>query len=207
MTTETEYLFDTREAWLGGFMDAAAPKFESMGYPLPENIRISINEPTASKRGKGALGKCFHPTESASGHWEIFLNPVIETVTRLADVLTHELIHTVCFNDGHGKTFGTIARALGLDGALTKTEAGAGWFKWAAPIIEALGPMPYAPMNNPARKVSETYLLKLECDQCGWLARVSKKHVFANMTCPDMECGGNLLATDKAGNVVNNANG
>jgi len=197
------YLFDTREGWLEGFRDAMAPKLEVLGYTLPDNIRISINEPTASKRGKGAYGKCFHPSESSSGHWEIFLNPIIETVDVLACTLTHELIHTVCFEDGHGKVFGSIARAMGLDGKLTATVAGKSWFQWATPIIEALGPIPYSAMNNPARKVSETYLLKLECNNCGWLARASKKHVFDNMTCPDMECGGSIIAYDKAGNAVN----
>lgn len=201
--SDTIYLFDTREAWLGGFMDAMAPKLDAMGHTLPENIRISINEPTASKRGKGPLGKCFHPSESESGHWEIFLNPCHETTDALCATLTHELVHTTCFNDGHGKLFGSIVRSLGLEGQLTKTYGGSDWYKWATPVIEALGPYPGAAMNNPQRKVSETYLLKLQCDSCGWLARASAKHVFDNMTCPDMECGGSIIAYNKAGEPVN----
>lgn len=190
--TDTTYLYDTREAWLHAFLDAASPLFAEHGFPLPDNIRISVSEPMASKRGVGAIGKCYPPSMSASGHYEIFLNPVLEGEARIADVLTHEACHTVT-SDGHGKAFETIARAMGLEGKLTATVAGPQWFAWAQPILEALGPMPYASMSAAKRKVKKTYLLKLECPDCGWLARVTAKHAHDGMTCPVPDCDGELI--------------
>lgn len=198
------YLFDTREAWLNAFADAASPMFSDNGFPLPDNIRISVSEPTASKRGKGAAGKCFSPEQSKSGHYEIFLNPILETEAQLAATLTHELIHTVCFEDGHGKVFLRLARALGLEGRAVATYAGDGWRQWAEPIMAALGPIPYAPMKEVRTKVAESYTLKTTCPDCGWLARVTAKHIepFSVLYCPVPECSGELQAFGRNGERI-----
>lgn len=185
------YLFETREQWLNAFKDAAYPQFVAAGFPLPENIRISVSEPTASKRGVGKIGVCYPPALSSDASWEIFLNPVIEGEARIADVLTHELCHTVT-SDGHGKQFAKIATALGLVGKMTATTAGPNWFHWAEPILNALGPMPYASMSTANRKVKKTYLLKLSCPDCGWLARVTAAHTCDGMSCPMPDCDGSL---------------
>lgn len=185
------YQYENREAWLNAFKDASFPVFVAAGFPLPDNIRISVSEPTGSKRGSGPIGKCYPPALSSDGSYEIFINPILEGEARIADVLTHELCHTVT-SDGHGKQFGKCATAVGLTGKLTATIAGPQWFHWATPILEALGPMPYASMSTANRKVKKTYLLKLSCPDCGWLARVTAAHTHDGMTCPVPNCDGEL---------------
>ena len=85
------------------------------------------------------------------------------TDSRMADIFTHELIHTVVYDDGHGPQFKKIANALGLGGKMTSTIATADWYKWAAPILEHLGPMPYAEIMLEAVKTKKTYQHKVQC--------------------------------------------
>lgn len=201
-----EPLFETREAWLWAFLDAARPRFEALNAPIPANVRLSVGHMSTGYRSR-ALGETYSPAMSADGHYEIFISPKNESAARIADVLTHELIHTVCWNDGHGKEFGRIARGLGLVGPLTATSAGQDWFAWAAPILEALGPLPYSPMLDmagrapspeprpaptpgapatgapatggfrPGFKKKPTFARKVYCPDCGWTARVSAVHI------------------------------
>jgi hypothetical protein len=198
--------FETREAWLWAFVDAARPYFDALNASIPENIRVSVGHMSTGYRSR-AIGETYSPHMSADGHYEIFISPKNIEAARIADVLTHELIHTVCWSDGHGREFGRIARGLGLAGPLTATHGGPDWFAWAAPILEALGPIPYAPMLDmpgaaaprdpqapaapgatPAptpptaggympRKKKPTFARKVHCPDCGWTARVSAVHI------------------------------
>lgn len=85
--------YETREAWLTAFIDAARPHFEAVDAPLPMNIRVSVSMPGTSKRGRGVAGECWSTSASTDGHFELFIRAVLETEARIADVLTHELVH------------------------------------------------------------------------------------------------------------------
>lgn len=188
-------LISDREAWLNAFVERARPQFEAAGFPIPINIRVSIGLPSTGYRSN-VIGECFAPSVSADGHYEIFISPRVSTGdARLADILTHELCHASA-SMAHDKQFSKLARALGLEGKLTATTAGADWFAWASPILEELGPMDFAALAHIApRKKKATFLLKLECPDCGWLARVTKSHVLphTHLDCPNPECDGILV--------------
>lgn len=188
-----------REDWLNQFKAASAPHFERVGYPLPPNVRVSIGLPSTGYRSK-VIGECFAPSVSNDGHFEIFLNPKRMgdedmNLARLADVLTHELCHAAAGMD-HGEHFKACARALGLEGKLTATTAGSDWFQWAQPILDALGDMDFASLGDiQPRKKKQTFLLKVECPDCGWLARVTKTHIapHTHLNCPVPDCEGIML--------------
>lgn len=190
--------YENREGWLNAFIDAARPKFEDVGAPIPMNTRVSVGFPSTGYRSS-VIGECWSSEASADGHFEIFINPTNETEARLADILTHELIHAALGHaEGHGVGFKRVARALGLDGPLRATVAGAGWFKWAAPILAELGPMPYAALKQdmkPPRKKKPTYLLKAHCPDCGFIARVTMAHVtpHTHLNCCNPECDSLLI--------------
>lgn len=188
---------ETREQWLNAFKDKAAPLFASAGYPIPSNVRISIGFTSGGTRGK-RIGECWGEAASSDGSFEIFIKPSLLSDARIADVLTHELIHAAVGLDAkHGKVFKACATALGLEGKMTATTAGEGWYAWALPLLDQLGPMPYAAItgNMGGKKKQATALLKVECDnhECGWLARVTLKHLEPHDTldCPT-GCGGSL---------------
>ncbi|API59614.1 hypothetical protein BSL82_10045 [Tardibacter chloracetimidivorans] len=188
-----------REAWLNAFAREARPAFDEAGYPLPENVRIAIGFPSSGKRSK-VIGECWTDAASADGHFEIFLRPSLESDARIADVLTHELVHAaVGIEARHGGPFARCARALGLEGKLTATTAGEAWREWALPILEKLGPLPHAPLTSAnlssAKPKQGTRMLKLTCNKCGFTCRTTQKHIDAagdGLICPIPICDGDL---------------
>lgn len=202
MNALTNYQYETREAWLNAFIAYARPEFERVGAPLPERVRVSVGFTSHGARSN-RIGECWHNEASADGYFEIFLKPTIETDSRMADILTHELVHAaVGIEAQHGPKFKAVATALGLTGKMTATTASAAWYSWALPILDILGPMPYGALQDgksTAKPKQKTNLLKCECDACGFTARVTAKWInramdnAGSMRCPDPSCGGTFV--------------
>lgn len=189
--------YRTREDWLNAFVDYARVEFANAGYPLPDKVRVSVGFTSTGKRGN-RIGECWSDMASEDGHFEIFLRPSLETDARICDVLTHELCHAaVGLAAKHGPKFAACAKAVGLEGKMTATVASKRWYDWALPILSDMGPMPYAKLNegeSTGRPKQKTNLLKVECPSCGWLARVTSKHIepHSHLNCPNPECVGVL---------------
>ena len=191
--------YATREEFLNAFIEGARPHFERVNAPLPTNVRVAVGFTSRGSKGQ-RIGECWSDAASGDGHFEIFIQPTLTDAARICDVLTHELIHAaVGLDAGHNATFKRVATALGLTGKATATVAGEDWYRWALPLIESLGPMPYSALNDEGassrRKKQTTALLKMECPACGWLARVTKKHIEPHpfLNCPVPDCTGELL--------------
>ena len=142
-----------------------------------KKYRVSCGFPIGyrgSRTGKVVIGQAFDPSISADGTAEVFINPILDKPSDVIAVLAHELVHVFAGNAcGHKGEFARIARAIGLAGALTATVAGAELQGKIDAIVTALGAYPHARIDPNARKKQGTRLLKLECDACGWTARVS----------------------------------
>lgn len=193
--------FNTREEYLNAFIDKARPHFERVNAPLPSNVRVAVGFTSRGMKGS-RIGECWSDVASADGHFEIFIKPTMDSVSRICDVLTHELIHAaVGLDKGHNAHFKRVSTSLGLTGKATATQAGEEWFRWALPIISELGVMPYGALTgdqSSARKKQKTALLKVECPACGWLARVTAKHITAHsfLSCPVPDCPAELVCED-----------
>lgn len=198
--------YQTREEYLNAFIEAARPHFERVNAPLPPNVRVSVGFTSRGYKAK-SIGECWSDTASEDGHYEIFIKPTLDGVARICDVLTHELIHcAVGLDKGHGPYYRRVAVSLGLSGPMRATQAGEEWYKWALPIIEQLGPMPYGTLNggqSSAKKKQATALYKLQCTTCGWLSRVTRKHILPHPTlnCPVPSCVGVLICDDLSGDT------
>ena len=197
-----QFKFATREEWLNAAVTYLRPEFLARGYSLPDRIRVSVGFTSGGRRSK-RIGECWSDAASADQYFEIFLRPSVLTDARILDILTHELCHAaVGIDAGHGATFGACARSLGLEGKLTSTHAGEQWYKWALPVLTELGPMPYGVLNEGAihtgKPKQKTNLRKIECPACGWLARVTLKHIEAHehLNCPVPDCVGVLVLAD-----------
>ncbi len=189
---------NTREGWLLAFTNAARTMFREVGAELPEAIRVSVGHPSKGVRSS-VIGECWSNKASADGAVEIFIRPTLQSdASRVADVLTHELIHAALgTEEGHGATFRKIMKRLGLEGKATATTAGPAWHTWADPILEALGPLPGATLSDAVlaggKKTQTTRYLKVSCTMCDWTARVTKKHIEGRtLRCPDDACEGEL---------------
>lgn len=183
----------TREQWLNDFAHAARPAFKDAGAPLPSNVRISIGFPSRGIRSK-SIGECWASTCTVDGVFEIFINPTLKNASRIADVLTHELVHAaVGLEAKHGRVFKKVAVALGLEGKMTATVAGQKWHDWAGPLLEKLGQFPGAPLSSAlassAKPKQSTRMLKCECGACGFTFRTSAKWLQPTLICPDPSCG------------------
>lgn len=202
MTENAKY--ETREAWLNAFVLFAREQFARVGAPLPEKVRVSVGFTSTGARSN-RIGECWQDVASSDGHFEIFLKPTIDSDARMADILTHELVHAAAGIDaGHGAGFKRIANALGLIGKMTSTTASEDWYRWALPILTEIGPMPYGQLNSgksTAKPKQKTNLLKVECPACGWLARVTSKHIAPHdhLQCPVPDCVGVLLTDENEG--------
>ena len=184
-----------REQWLNAFADAARRPFVELAETeIPDNIRISIGFP----KGKRAIGQCFNHSASGDGTFEIFIHPKEADSARVADILTHELIHAaVGFDARHGKRFSRVARKVGLTGKMTSTVAGEAWHEWADPVLADLGPIPHASLSGgltDAPKEQKNRQLKAECS-CGMIFRASRKRLLeaidqGGVRCPVYGCEG-----------------
>jgi len=190
--------YDTREQWLQAFIEASRERFADINAPIPPNVRVAVGFTSRGLKGS-RIGECWSDVSSDDGHFEIFLKPTLTDTALVCSTLTHELIHAcVGLDQGHNATFKRVATSLGLVGRMSATTPSAEWFAWALPVIESLGPMPYAAITgglSSARKKQATALLKVECPACGFLARVTKKHIepHAYLSCPVPDCDGELV--------------
>lgn len=190
--------YATREEYLNAFIEAARPHFTRVNAPLPSNLRVSVGFTSRGIKGS-RIGECWSDDASEDGHFEIFIKPTLDGEAKVCAALTHELVHAaVGLDKGHNAHFKRVSASLGLIGKAACETAGEAWYSWALPVLEALGPMPYGALSgdhSSARKKQATALLKVECPVCGFLARVTKKHIEPHsfLNCPVPECMGELV--------------
>ena len=173
---------DTREAWLRA---AYAALTESFGWAFnaeegfdhkPFDIQIATGFPRQDRNGK-VRGQCWD-SESGLGTRNIFISPLLVDPADVLGVLLHEMIHAHdnC-NDGHKGAFRRVNSAVGFIGKPTSSEVKSiellDTFKT---ISGDLGWYPHTRMD-PANKakVQTTRMLKVECPQCGCIARMTQK--------------------------------
>jgi hypothetical protein len=176
-----------------------------------KKYRVSCGFPLGfrgSRSGKYAIGQAFDPSISADGTCEIFINPILAEPAQVIAVLIHELIHVFAgVQAGHKGEFARIARAVGLEGKLTATVAGAELQAKIDAIVAQLGAYPHAAIDPQSRKKQGTRLLKMQCGECQWTARVSMSQwnrVRTDAPCPCcsapmLSCDGNYKSEDEDG--------
>ena len=188
--------FNERAAWLA----SAAVMLQHEVFPAASieaasweqrKYRVSCGFPIGyrgSRTGKVALGQAFDPSISADGTMEVFINPILDKPLDVIAVLLHELVHVEAgIQCGHRGRFASVARAVGLTGPMTSTVPGDALLPKLQGIVEVLGAYPHAKVDPNARKKQGTRLLKLQCSDCGWTARVSglqARRLHAASTCP-----------------------
>jgi hypothetical protein len=143
------------------------------------------------------IGECWPPQLSTDKTYhQLSITPLLGDPVEVLAVLVHELIHaTVGCDKGHGPEFKRVAIEMGLTGKMTATVPSDDGQAWLEGLGRWLGPFPHAaldpwsgqepgdgkpgspkspwspdtPRKQPAR------LLKVECDACGYVVRVTRK--------------------------------
>lgn len=175
--------FKTREEWFEAAVEMMRPLFKSAGQTIP-TIRISCGWP--SSRGlsgkKRTIGQAWCKTASSDNVGQIFISPWLDAKVAspcgVLATLVHEVVHEVVgLKEKHNKVFGKCARAVGLEGKLTATVAGEKLTEACKQWAEKLGPYPHGKLDltkGPVKKQT-TRMVKCECPECGYVARVSRK--------------------------------
>jgi hypothetical protein len=151
--------------------------FADAGYELPP-VHVSVGFPSrcALARRKQRIGECWHPKCSTSGHSQIFITPLLADGVRVAGVLVHELIHAVLPEAGHRGPFVKAMRALGLEGKPTATTESPALVERLNALVEQAGPYPHAALTAISKdKKQTTRLLRVQCEDCGYTARVTRQ--------------------------------
>jgi len=179
-----------RETWLISSLQYLAPMFLEHGYKIPAAY-ISVSWP--SSKARKTIGECFSSKLVADGNSHaIFISPMLADGLRALDVLVHELVHAaVGVEHGHKGPFKHLARALDLQGKLTATIAGPKLCAQLEDIISVLGPYPHSAVGlSSNRKKQGTRLIKMECGECGYIARTAATWIdlFGPTICPCNEC-------------------
>jgi len=168
-----------RHAWIEKATAALRNLFVRHGYTVPAEVRVSIGFPKGAGSGNAAkIGQCWAPAASTDRYSEIFVSPELNDGARIMGVLAHELVHaTVGCEAGHKAPFKRCAEAIGLTGKMTATTETTEFNEWARGVMATIGQYPAGGLITATRKKQTTRLLKCECTDCGYTARVSAKWV------------------------------
>lgn len=175
--------YQTREEWLQAAVELMRPLFKSAGYTVPI-VRVSCGWPSSGGLGRKSrtIGQAWSKAASSDNVSQIFISPWLDIKVAsecgVLSTLVHEVVHsTVGIEEKHNKVFSKCARAVGLEGKLTHTHAGEKLVEamkmWAA----KLGPYPHGKLDKtkgPVKKQT-TRMVKCECPECGYTARVTRK--------------------------------
>lgn len=181
---------DTREGWLDDAVMRLRPAFTRSGVPLPDAVKVSVGFPSKHSTGARlvALGECWDARASADGVAQVFISPLLDNPVKVLAVLVHELVHAaVGCEHGHKAPFKRGAVAMGLEGKMTGTTAGAALTVTLTAMAEALGQFPHAKLTpGAADKKQTTRMIKMTCNICKYLCRASRRTIAAMGTaiCP-----------------------
>ena len=180
----------TREEWLVRLEDALRPSFQLIGYPIPNQVRVTCGWPSkaALSRSRRRVGECWPPTASADQTVEIFISPCLGEGVEAAKALVHEMVHATGAM-GHRGKFPKIAKAIGLRKPWRATQASPELQARLNALIAKLGPYPHATLDVSMmpHKKDGTRLQKVVCADCGYTIRTTKLWIEKGLpTCP---CG------------------
>lgn len=157
--------------------------FREQEVVLSQKIQVSCGWPAVGGRGGKRIGECWHHTASADGHFEIFVSPILESATRVLDVLLHELCHvsiaeTHGENVGHRSPFARLCNRMGLVQPWTATKAGPELQARLEILVQKLGKYPHGGISPVMKKKKQTTrMLKAQCGVCGYTVRLTQKWI------------------------------
>jgi hypothetical protein len=177
----------TREAWLKKLVEVFRPYFARIGYPLPNQIYISVG-PLPPR----SIGICYSSAQSDDGGLHIFVSAVVSNPIRVAGIVAHELCHAALdCEGGHGYQFRRLATSIGLVGKMTATVEGPRFIELIeSGVLPQIGPYPHAALRRSTRtKSQKTRMLAVRCTNCGYVLRASRSVLELGIPeCPNTRC-------------------
>lgn len=166
--------YNTREEWYVAAAIELHQLFTRAGYELPE-FRIGCGWPTGNRTKR--IGQCFSREDSEDKTYEIFISPKIHEPVIVLAVIAHELCHAIAgIKAAHKKPFIEVMKAVGMVPKWTECNPSEELQEKLERINQKLGPYPHAALAIKKRAGKQTTrLLKVQCPECGYVARVTRK--------------------------------
>jgi hypothetical protein len=181
---ETEHLMSNRESWLADFATAAKP-YVTEGLSLGGNeeavIRLSCGFTPKTGR-KAADAAIVPPSASDDFTAEIFVSPIVDSTEAVAKLVLPLL------KLAHIGNWRSAAPSVAKPLETLPT--------WANSILANLGAYPHAALEIAAAPKQTTRLIKVECLNDGYIARVSRS-TLVNLGAPICPaCNNSLLESN-----------
>lgn len=172
---------DQREAWLEKMMPYVTTHFESVGYKVPKDIRVSCGWPHKGgiAKRKQRIGECWDSKLTTDNHFLIFISPILDEPVKVVGVLIHEVVHAVVgLKVSHKKPFATCAAMVGLTAPWTGTGETDELKSTIKGWIAKVGPYPHGAIKPRAMQAEQEKgrMLLLECE-CGLKIRSTQKWI------------------------------
>jgi len=105
-----------REEWLQKAVTQFITAWHKLGVAVPHDVRVSCSFPGGGSPTK-RIGECWPRARSAAKVNEVFINPTLDNVLQVLDVLGHELLHAAddCQHK-HGAAFTALSKRVGYSG-------------------------------------------------------------------------------------------
>lgn len=177
-----------REEWLQKAIALFEKRLFKQRHLTIPRVKVSVGFPYGS-RGTKRVGEHWNPDASEDKKGSIFIHPILSDSLEVLATLVHELVHSVVGNAaGHGREFRQAALKVGLKGPMRHTTAGPILIPELKEVIKILGPYPHSKLNpggSPVKKQT-TRMYKMECLECGYVARAARKYILYSGTtiCP-----------------------
>lgn len=184
----------TRETWLNLAVDQLRPLFSDAGASIPP-VRVSVGFPGGGSARK-RIGEYWHAKASDDQVPQIFISPVLKTPVDHLDTLVHELVHACTPGHGHKAPFKRLGLKVGLTGKPKSMGAGPELKERLNVISSSLGDFPHAGINLNDRKKQSTRLGKVQCTECGYTARVTRKWI-EEMGAPLCPCNSSPMEVEQ----------
>lgn len=176
-TSLAENKVTTRDEWLLAVASAMKPWFADLDFPMPE-FEIKSGFPSTGSRG-GNTAETWVQEEDAS--FVIFVRPDRSDPVEVAGAIAHQMCKIACgAKDTHGHLFRHLAISIGLKGRKTEAKPGRLFLELSDPILKQVGDLPSAEMTPTSSQPSvkqTTRQIKVSCQKCGYVARVSRKWI------------------------------
>ncbi len=170
----------SREVWLNGLAEELNVALFNNQMPT---YRVTCGWPSrrATSLKNRAIGQCFYAEASQDKTHELIVSMYLDDPMDVAATLAHEMVHAIAgAKAGHKGPFRKLALEIGLEGRMTETCAGEAFKQSVQPILDKLDVYPHAKLDASSQgKKQTTRLLKVECEECGYTARITRKWLDA----------------------------
>jgi len=166
----------------------------------PKTVRVSCSLLSAGMNHGNAIAHVHFAHATGNNFHEIRMGAHLggrktrESSARVADILLHEMIHTMVPYDGHKAGFRWICEAIGLQSPMTATTASPALKERIEhEVVKVLGKYPHKGVKLVPRgkRGKGSRLLRFQCPECECIIRLTQIWVDKagyNIRCPIGDC-------------------